>query len=279
MYAFKFKMNPLICASGIFGDSSSSSSSTAVMRYAPYIEEDHKEFLDTIVARRDVAIDESPYNDQTDIIVEEAFFGANYIISDFPSMYDMFGKFMAGLDIDHLYAQVFEDTVNSPEINNVVTAESDLMQDEIEMRVLPAFELQARDINSVMSSVFVTESLAIAADAKVKALNRFSAELKYRMVPVAVQRWSAHLNWNNQVIAQYTKVMQLYFASRMDVTAFNTNMDAKDTLWPFTVLEYQRAALGALQGAKSTTQTGSSDDGGGFLSDVLGIASAVIPFF
>ncbi len=254
----------------------SETTSQSVMRYAPYFEEHHKEFLDDIADRKSQIISDSPYTGYPTIVVDEAFFGANYLISDFPSLYDMFGKFVAGLDIDILYSQIFEDTVNSPEANDLVTAESDLMQDEIDMRILPAFEIQARDINSVMSSVFVTESLAISADAKVKALTKFAAELKYRLIPVVTQRWGAHLNWNSQTITQYSKVMALYFSSRMEVSGFNIQMAAQHTLWPFTVLEYQRAALGAMTGASNSTTT--QKDPSSPISNILGIASMALSF-
>jgi phage-related tail protein len=46
--------------------------------------------------------------------------------------------------------------------------------------------------------------------------------------------------------------MKFYFSAAMDLDNHNYEMLAKDRLWPFTVLEYQRAALGALQGASNS---------------------------
>lgn len=273
MNPFRFKMNPVICSVG--GDDPVSSST---IRYADYVETKHSDFLTAVQTERLGATGNSPYVDYESIdTLDDAFFGANYIISDFPSWYDMYGKFVAGLDIDTLFDQVFESTVNSPEVNALMAAESALMQDEIEMNILPTYELGARDLNSVMSSVYVIEGANVMGDAKIKALAKYEAQLRYNLIPLATQRWQTHLTWNQNVIAKYTDVIKLYYAAKMDVDNFNTNMGAKDTLWPFTVLEYERAALGALTGAKTTSSTQSSGDSG--LGGILGIASTVLGMF
>jgi len=221
-------------------------------RYAPYIEDKHKAFLDAVATYREASTDDSPYDGYTDIVIEAAFFGTGYTIASFPSLYDMYGKFMAGLDIDILFSQVFEDTVNAPEVNDLVAAEADLMDDDIDANVLPRFQVGMRDMNSVMSSSFITGK-AMIEDARVKALEKFRSELKYRLIPIASDRWKAHLEWNKTTIMTYAEIMKLYFSAKMDVTSFNYNMSVKDKLWPFTILDYERAALGALQGARKTT--------------------------
>jgi hypothetical protein len=103
-----------------------------------------------------------------------------------------------------------------------------------------------------MSSTFVIGT-ALIKDTRVKAIEKFSAELKYRMIPVVSDRWKAHLGWNKDVVMNYAEIMKLYFSAKMDTDDINYAMAAKDKLWPFTVLEYERAALGALQGATTTT--------------------------
>jgi len=223
------------------------------MRYAPYIEEKHSAFLNSIATYRAALTDDSPFDGFTDITVEEAFFSTGYTIASFPSLYDMYGKSMAGLDIDTLFSQIFEDTVNASEINDLVAAESSLLDDEITEKVLPPILTGARDINSVLSSTFVIAK-AIPRDTQLKLIEKFSSEAKYRMIPVAVDRWKTHLEWNKAVVMAYAEIMKLYFSSKMDVTDFNYSMLAKDKLWPFTVLDYERAALGALQGATTTNK-------------------------
>jgi len=73
--------------------------SEQTIRYAGYIEKKHKAFLDEIVTRRTAAIDASPFANITPVAIDAAFLGVGFVIADFPSLYDMYGKFMAGLDI------------------------------------------------------------------------------------------------------------------------------------------------------------------------------------
>ena len=115
--------------------SSSGEDQTVTVRYAPYIEEKHAAFLAATATYRAALTGDSPFDGYTDIEVELAFFGTGYTIASFPTMYDMYGKFMAGLDIDTLFSQMFEDTVNAPEVNDLVAAESALIQDDVDEAV------------------------------------------------------------------------------------------------------------------------------------------------
>jgi len=125
-----------------------------------------------------------------------------------------------------------------------------------------------------MSSTFVVGKADIMGDAKIKAISKYSAELDYRLIPVAVDRWKTHLNWNEKVTMVYAELMKLYYSIKMDVTDFNTSMSAKDTLWPFTVLEYECAAIGVLQGARNEKRTGGESTATKAISGALGGAAA-----
>lgn len=228
-----------------------SSSQTTTVRYAPYIESMHSNFLSTVAAHRNAVINLSPFTSYTEIEIDDAFFGAGYTISSFPSLYDMYGKFMAGLDIEALWTQVYTDTLESTVVNSLIAAENALLDDEIEEVSLPRLQSGMRDINSILSSNY-SVSKAIIEDTKTKQMNKFSAELKYNLIPIAQRRWEAHLDWNKLVVATYAEIMKLYFSAKIDVDDVNYAMIAKDRLWPFTVLEFERAALGALQGATTS---------------------------
>jgi len=233
------------------GGSGGGGDTETTIRYADYIESHHETFLDLVASERAAVINDSPFTGYTDIEVDDAFFGVGYLITSFPALYDMYGKFMAGLDIEVLYEQIFEDTVNAPEINNLISAEAVMMDDDIEINSLPRMQVGLRDINSVMSSSFVVGK-SVIEDARVKSLSKFSAGLKYQMIPVASERWKTHLEWNKGVVGVYAELMKLYYSAKTDVDEVNYAMAAKDRLWPFTVLDFERAALGALQGATNT---------------------------
>lgn len=234
------------------GGSSGGGDQVTTIRYADYVEAHHQTFLNIMASKRDAVIDSSPYATYTDIEIDPGFFGTGYILASFPSLYDMYGKFMAGLDIEVLFDQTLVDTLDSAYINNLISVEGVRMTDDIIEVAQPRFVTGMRDINSVISGSFVTGK-AMLEDARVKALSRFSAELKYRLIPAAVERWRSHLDWNKTVVMTYAEILKLYISSKMDTENLNFEMAAKNLLWPFTVLEYNRAALGALQGATTAT--------------------------
>ena len=223
------------------------------IRYAPYVEARHSDFLLSVYSARVGAISNSPFADYTDIEVDNAFFGAGYTISSFPSLYDMYGKFMAGLDIEALWAQEYNDTIDSSVVNDLIAAEGALIDDEIETTSIPRLQTGMRDMNAVMSSSFVVGK-SLIEDTRTKMVAKFSADLKYRLIPVAQERWNTHLNWNKLTVGTYAEIMKLYFSAKTDIDEINYAMAVKNILWPFTVLDFERAAVGALQGATTAKQ-------------------------
>ena len=249
------------------------SDTQTTVRYAPYVERYHSSFLYAVRNKRNTILNNSPFANYIDIDVDNAFFGAGYLISSFPSLYDMYGKFMAGLDVEVLFAQEFEDTVNSPVVSDLVAAQSAMMDDDILINSLPRFQAGMRDINSVMSSSFVVGK-AVIEDAKTKALSLFNADLKYRLIPIAVDRWKTHLEWNKNVVGLYAELMKFYYSAKTDADETNYAMAAKNRLWPFTVLDFERAALGALQGATNAkTDVAGASTTAKVLSGALGGAA------
>ena len=260
------------------GGGSSSSDTNSTVRFAPYIESIHQTFLNMEQSYVNNVVSVSPYSDWSDIDIDSGFFGTGYLISSFPSLYDMYGKFMAGLDVETLWDQIFAGTVNSANVDDVVAAESALMQDDIDTNSMPKFQTGMRDIGAVMSSSYIVGK-SIIYDAKAKALSKFDAELRYKLLPIAEQRWEAHLKWNQSVVNMYGDMMKLYISAILDVQEKNYSMKAKNSLWPFTVMDYERAALGALTGATNTASSGTTSNSGSGLStamSVLGMAAMVI---
>ena len=272
--SFDYKGDLALCGGGGGGGDTKTE-----IRYAGYIEDKHKDFLNVLAAQRESDIDASPFADYTELEVDAAFFGTGYLISSFPSLYDMYGKFMAGLDIDTLYSQIFEDTVNAPEINNLVAAEAVMMDDDIDANVVPRFQIGMRDINAVMSSSYVLGRAAIE-DTRVKALSRFSAELKYRMIPVVTDRWRTHLDWNKHTVAMYAEIMKTYYQTKTNVEEHYYHIAELDAKWPWTVLSQERTGIAALQGAKSSDSEYRKKMGWqetvGAIAGVIGIAAMFI---
>jgi len=221
---------------------------TGTLRYAPYVEAYHETFLDLTHSKTVAVLEDSPFDGYVPIEVDDAFFSIGYAISDFPSLYDMFGKFMAGFDVEILWGYIFEDSLNSSEINSTVSSEMKLIDDNIIKNTLPDFQIMMRGINSVMSSSFVIGK-SVIENARVKALSKISTEAKFQMIPGVQEKFNSSLNWDKKTVTTYAEAMKLYYMTKMHVDNDNYKYDAQDKLWPFTVLDFERSALGALQGS------------------------------
>lgn len=252
--------------------------STSV-RFAPYVEAHHVDFLDTVGEYIDSTLAaENPYSDWEDGVllgeIEASFFGTGYLISDFPSLYDMYGKFMAGLDIEVLFDQSLDDTINGTPVANAISAEAISLSDELENVAYPRFDAGMRDINAVMSSTYVVGKAMMETE-RLKALSKFSANVRLGLVPTAVQRWQSHLDWNKNVIDSYQAIMKLYVATTTGIRGLDYDMKVKAALWPFQVLSYEGTALGALVGASDSK---TKKEGGGFWGTLGSIAGAAMSF-
>ena len=65
----------------------------------------------------------------------------------------------------------------------------------------------------------------------------------------AIDRWSKTLEWNVQVMEVYMRNNQLYWSAHHDYVETSTEISAKNYMWPFTILDAQRALVAALQGS------------------------------
>ena len=238
------------------GGSSSSdvTETTNIIRYAPYIEDKHKSFLSETEDTRKDLINNSPFDSFHAYDIDEAFFGVGVAITSFSSLFDHYETFMSSVDIEVLYNNVYDKTLNSAETKNLIVAEGKLLNDDIETNGIPRMVTGSRDINSVMSSTFVISKELLEAT-RLKSLEKFSADLKYRLLPIVADRWKTKLNWNKDNVLVYEGLMKLYFAGRLDYTEQNVKLVVKDKLWPFTILDYERANVGVLAGATSSKGT------------------------
>jgi len=229
-----------------------SKSGKNIIRYAPYIEIKHAVFLAKSEAFGDIARKVSPYTSFIKKDFLPGLYGVGHTIASFPSLYDMYGKFVAGLDIESLFNQVLFDVQNNETILNASTAHNALLTDDIEQTILPRFQLGMRDTNSVMSSTFILGQ-SIIEQGRNKKVAEFNANLQYKLIPIAAEVFAQHLKWNQGVIGTYIEVMKLATALEFDTDAHNFEHLVKHAMWPFTILAQERANLGALQGATSAT--------------------------
>jgi len=251
--------------------------SETTIRYAPYLEDAHSSLLGddpdfnfmTILNATwrqsrgfSDAVNEglvaSPYAGYESVDIDEGYFGmtvedaaVTYEIKNFPSLWDMFGKFMAGLDVHDLWGQIYDDIIQGPEIENVIAAQSTELQRDIDAIVMPKFLAGMRDINSVQASSFVVGK-AIIQDAHVRELNKFGAQIRMHALDVSASLWTKHLDWNTAVINNYSEMFKLYYASRLDIDRANLEYESKDDMWNINLFENARAMLSAMAGSAAT---------------------------
>lgn len=259
--------------------------SETTVRYAPYLEAAHGDMLNhhgsdsSVLSFVDVlnssfrqslglsdAVNEtliaSPYAGYEQQDIDEGYFGmtvddpdVTYEIKNFPSLWDMFGKFMAGLDVHDLWGMVYSDVIQGPEIENVITAHAETLQTEIDSKVLPKFLGGMRDINSVQATTFVIGK-AIIQDAHVREVNKFGAQIRMHAIDVSATLWSKHLEWNKMVIGTYAEMFKLYYANRIDMDRSNLEYAVKDDMWNINLFEPARAMIGAMHGSAASTGGG-----------------------
>lgn len=245
-----------------------------MIRFAPYIEEQHKEFLATVASKRNLLLEASPFENPEALRTEELFFGIGFDLAGFTSLYDNWSFQMWDSDINVIYTDIFRETTSGSMVGELVAAESKLVDDDMLASSIPRFETGMRDINSVMTSSFII-GRALIEDARVKAITKFSAELQFRLLPIAVERWSRQLEWRKSVVATEMELMRFYLQASMDRIQHDQEVSVKHTLWPFTVLDYERAALGALTGASKTTTT-AQGGGGSLMKGLVGAGTGAL---
>jgi len=230
------------------GSSSGGGGGVKTTRYAPYIEAKHDAMLNVTASYSTTALLASPYSNYTDVEVDDALFGLGYLITSYPSLYDMFGKFMAGFDVETLWSSLFPTQMNKTELQDTIDAQMQLFDDALKVNEVPNLSTIARDTNSVQSSTFIIGKANIESY-RTKTFCEVSADIKFAILTLINQKWTEYLNWSKEVIAYYAFNLKFYFLAQSGIDNTNTTFDVRNKLWPFTVLDFERAALGALQGA------------------------------
>lgn len=233
--------------------------SESTIRLAPYVEAAHIELLENyqnyrtwlLMQEPDGDYVSDPFKDYVAIEIEDAFFGAGFSIASFPALYTLYSDMMRTVDIDALFNEIFADTINGTVVDNLISTEASILSDDIEQVALPRFECGLRDINSVISSSFVIGRSLMEA-ARTKAISRFSADIKGRLLPLVTERWKASLEWGRGVTEMYAQLLKFYLIAKVDIENHTFEVGAKHSLWPFTILEYERSAVAVLVGTQNT---------------------------
>ena len=215
-------------------------------RYAPYVENRHSDLINTAAAYRVSIIADYPYADYVDQNFNEVFFGVGYAIADFPSLYDMYGKFMAGFDVESLWSRSFLTATTLEELDEetkkiIVDKDEDLTRE-----TLPEFKLKMRELGAVNCSSFVIGKAQIESY-RTKVLSTISADTKFKMLKEAENKLVKELNWNQDTIKGYSEMMKFYYMTAATTTDANYTFAARNVLWPMEVLDFERSVFNAMK--------------------------------
>jgi hypothetical protein len=243
------------------------------IRYAKHIEDAHKEVLrGTVVAgimttfnhiyvKPELAGDETPqytktpFGEYENVDVDEGFFGVvkgdtsrNYEMKNFPSLFDMYGKFIGGLDVHVLWGKVYEDVLHGPELANSVSAHADVLQTQIDADIMPRYLAGMRDINAVQSSAFMIGKALIERQ-KIVNVNEYQAKVRLSAMELSGRMWDRHLEWSRDVVTVYRETVQAYYSARIEFDRTQLEYKVKDRTWNMLLYDDLRAVIGALNGA------------------------------
>lgn len=216
----------------------------------------------------------SPYAGFVPLSAEDAMLGSGKVITDFPTPFAQLVAYGA-LDFDTLF-QGYKVNTNLAEYNAskaarleaIFDAESDLLDDEINISTLPQFQAGMRDINAVMSSAFVIGTANIW-DTKTKALakndaiirweaEKLGADLAIKADQLADQLAVHALEMKKQLVAMTADLTKLYAVMRSEMDDFELETRAKDLLWDIKVFQYGGNFLGAINGSALPVDKGES---------------------
>lgn len=244
-------------------------SSESTVRWAPYVEAAHIELIENYQTYRAWALVpdpikglynwdysggliSSPFRDFVPLDIEDIFFGTGLDVSSIDPIYDKYDQLITQLDLNASFNSIFADTVNGTVIDNLVSAQATKLSDDLEQVAYPRFECGLRDINSVISTSFVM-GRAVMEQGRTKALAAYDAELRYRLLPLVVERWKATIDWNKLSFDEYVNTLKFYVTLKDELDSHTMEIRAKNSLWVFTILEYERGAAAALAGPQTAT--------------------------
>lgn len=254
-------------------------STETIVRYPDYMEEAHERYINAIEDLINDALGSSPYANYESLLPEEGFFGVipgdypnTWKPLNFPSLWDMYGKFIGDNDVHVLWAQHYEDVIHGAEIANAISAHADNLRAEADRSVYPRFNSGMRDINAVHSTAFIVGRGIIETE-MVRQINEFGTKIRMNAIQLSAQMWKGHLEWSQNAISLYLDMFVKYYATRMDIDKAELEYADQDVQYDLNLWDHMRAALGAMSGAGSASGGKKPSQAASALSGAMGGAS------
>jgi len=229
----------------------------------------------------------SPYASVVTLGAGDVLLGTGNSITDFAAPFDLLASFTA-LNFDTLFATYTNSALlaafiasKSTRIAAIVSAESALLDDDINTTTLPQFKAGLRDIGAVMSSAFAIGEANIwsgkaKALAKTDAIIRWEAEkvhadLVMKIDDFALRATLSCVEVKKSIASLSADFGKLYATMHSELLDFDLENAAKDKLWDVKVFQYGGNFLGSIAGSAVSTDKGDSGK-----AKLAGTASGVI---
>jgi len=219
-----------------------------------YLMAGHHMILDELYYYIASGISDSPYNGYEALDFDSGFFGSGLTLLSFPSLFGTYVQLITSVNLNSMFNNLCTDSASENTIGELVARKSEMLSEELEEEAEPKYLTGMRDINSVMSSSFII-GRTMMESRRIKELSKFESELRYKMIQVGLERFKIALQWKKDSLMTYAEIFKLYLTAKLDMDGHNYGMAAKKSLWPFTLWEYYRVALGSVTTGSSTRST------------------------
>lgn len=263
------------------GGGGGASATETTVRYPDYMEEAHENYINSVQDLIEEGVmGDSPYAAYNPVLIDEGYFGIiegdypnTWAPLNFPSLWDMYGKFIGDNNVHVLWQQIYEDVLHGPEIQNSVSAHAANLEATIDSEVLPRYLAGMRDINAIQSSSFIIGK-AIIQEGMIRQVNEFAAKIRLSALQLSGELWKNHLKWSHDAIVLYNDMMKNYYVVRMELDEKELGYADQDAQWDLNLWDHMRAALGAMGGGAAASGGAKPSKAQSALSGALGGASA-----
>ena len=219
---------------------------TNVIKYAPYIEVQHKPFLTAYETRVPEATETTPFDDFEVSNYDAAFFSAGNTIVNYSNSFTLFKTFQLDIDFNLVFNSSLDRVMKASNSNDLVAAEQANLNTELETKKSQQMQADARDINAVLSTSFII-SKTNREKKRLKALAEYSKEVKLKRINdinIDVENNLAH---SRSLITDYMEMLKGYFETSITMDENEFGRIAQKFLWPFTVTDQWKRSVAILE--------------------------------
>jgi hypothetical protein len=204
-------------------------------------------------------------------------------IAAYEAEFEAYKLILTGLD----EVTDFETMFNASDLvvdNTIITAEvdafTDILDDDLNTKILPRFRRGMQDINAVQASSFVIGEAVIEAF-RTRDIAKFTADLRLRgsdqriqATTMMLQLMAQRVSWRGDYARNYTDAMRMKFVAKKEQLDQDMDIDSKDATWDLEVFQYGANLMAGIGGGTSVPKTQGPSKVSSALGGAMGGAAA-----